>query len=303
MSPRAVAALLALALSVGAFAADAPFLKPNDVIALVGGEDMTALGESGYLESLLTAALPAHKLHFRTLAWEGDTVFEQRRDLNYPTLEQQLDKIGATVVIAQFGQMESLAGKANLPAFVAAYEKLFDRLSSGSKRRIVLVEPIGFKEIATAPPHLSQVESTGYGDAIAALAKRRAAPFISPRERPLVTRDWVHLAPDSLLILAQVIAGTLSDRDDKVVIASQERAVDQQEQLRQLIIAKNRFWFHYTRPQNWAFLAGDRTSQPSSRDHRDPNKRWFPEELEQFLPLIEKKEAEIWKLAAQLDKP
>ena len=35
-----------------------------------------------------------------------------------------------------------------------------------------------------------------------------------------------------------------------------------------------------------------------SRDHRDATKRWFPEEMEQWLPLIEAKEQEIWKLAA-----
>ena len=74
------------------------------------------------------------------------------------------------------------------------------------------------------------------------------------------------------------------------------------EQLRQLIVAKNRLWFHYYRPQNWAFLAGDRTNQPSSRDHIDRNKRWFPEELEQFLPLIAAKEQEIAKLTADLAK-
>jgi len=37
-----------------------------------------------------------------------------------------------------------------------------------------------------------------------------------------------------------------------------------------------------------------------SRDQRDPTKRWFPEEMEQWLPLIEAKEQEIWKLAAAL---
>ena len=115
--------LMLLSASVAALhGAESPesFLKPNDVIALVGGEDMVAASEYGYLELLLTRALPEYKLKFRSLAWEGDTVFEQRRDLNFPTLEQQLDKIGATVVIAQFGQMESLAGKEKLPEFIAA---------------------------------------------------------------------------------------------------------------------------------------------------------------------------------------
>jgi hypothetical protein len=101
-------------LGVGCFlfssaVADEPFFKKNDVIALVGGEDMVAMSEYGYLELLLQRALPDYHLKFRDLAWEGDTVFEQRRDLNFPPLEAQLDQVGATVVICQFGQMESLA--------------------------------------------------------------------------------------------------------------------------------------------------------------------------------------------------
>src|SRR5690349_24686030 len=81
--------------------AEETFLKPNDVVALVGGEDMVVAGELPYLESFAHWNLRSYKLKFRSLAWEGDTVFEQRRDLNYPSLEAQLDKIGATVVLAQ----------------------------------------------------------------------------------------------------------------------------------------------------------------------------------------------------------
>jgi hypothetical protein len=73
-----------------------------------------------------------------------------------------------------------------------------------------------------------------------------------------------------------------------------------EEKLRQLIGEKNRLWFNYYRPQNWAFLAGDRISQPSSHDFRDPTKRWFPDEMQQFLPLIAAKEEAIWTLAKEL---
>ena len=72
------------------------------------------------------------------------------------------------------------------------------------------------------------------------------------------------------------------------------------ERLRRVIVAKNRLWFQYWRPQNWAFLGGDRTEQPSSRDHRDAKLRWFPTEMEKFVPLIEAKEREIAGLAAKL---
>jgi hypothetical protein len=78
---------------------------------------------------------------------------------------------------------------------------------------------------------------------------------------------------------------------------------DPAEKLRQRIAKKNRLWFNYWRVQNWAFLAGDRTEQPSSRDHVDRTKRWFPAEREQFLPLIDAKEEEIWALAAKLAQP
>ena len=135
-----VALLLAFVLTFTARAAE-PWLKAGDVVALVGGEDMVALAEEGWLETLVTWAQPKDRIRFRSLAWEGDTVFEQRRDLNYPALEAQLDKIGATVVICQFGKMESFAGKDGVAAFTEAYEKLLARLNPEGKRRIALVLP------------------------------------------------------------------------------------------------------------------------------------------------------------------
>ena len=65
------------------------------------------------------------------------------------------------------------------------------------------------------------------------------------------------------------------------------------EQIRQAVIAKNELWFNYSRPQNWAFLGGDRTEQPSSRDHRDPKIRWFPEEMKRYNSLIADAETRI----------
>jgi len=315
--------------------ANEPFLRPNDVIALVGGEDMVVASELGYLELLLTRALPDHKLKFRCLAWEGDTVFEQRRDLNYPTLEQQLDKIGATVVIAQFGQMESLAGKEKLPEFVAAYEKLIGRLKGGGKRRVLLLEPRQFESLSQygdeyfptpvakerlAPrraiaQHLDahKESSAAYALAVRETGTRhviRCLWFPSttlvyrlPAAIP-VTRDGLHAErfahEDQAENVAAALCGWKQDTRPRV---ADDMFPEPHEPLRSIIIAKNRLWHHYYRPQNWAFLAGDRTNQPSSRDHIDRNKRWFPEELEQFLPLIEAKEREIWELAAKLAQP
>jgi hypothetical protein len=286
-----------------------PFLKPNDVIALVGGEDMVAASEYGYLELLLQRALPQHHLKVRSLAWEGDTVFEQPRDLNYPSLEQQLDDLGATVVIMQFGQMESLAGTSKLPEFIKAYEKLIERVGAGGKRRVVLVEPF----ILDKPV----VGSNEYPRTVRDLASRLKIPCApASTTKGEAANDGMHLNPAGhikegfeLSVVLSTFRGTAQaglapaegEGMPSPISIADSGAVQspEHEKIRQIIAAKNRLWFNYTRPQNWAFLNGDRTEQPSSRDHLDPSKRWFPEEMKQWLPLIDTKEKEIWDLAAK----
>lgn len=288
-----------------------PFLKPHDVVAFVGGEDMVAMSEYGYLELLLTRALPDHQLRFRSLAWEGDTVFEQPRDLNFPTLEQQLDKIGATVVIAQFGQMESLAGTEKLPEFIAAYGKLIERLKGDRKRKLILISPCEFARADQAVPRyferlvgLNESSLQAYLQSIRQIASDHGANLADLF--PLIVTDTI-LQRDGVHLTALAHSAAARHVFDQFGVPGTERLtafiiMPPEEQLRQLIVAKNRLWSNYWRPQNWAFLNGDRTSQPSSRDYLDPSKRWFPAEIEEFVPLIEAKEREI-ALAAKLAKP
>jgi hypothetical protein len=305
--------------------AEDTFFKPNDVIALVGGEDLVASADFGYLELFLQRDLPAHHLKMRALAWEGDTVYEQPRMLNYPILEQQLEQIGATIVFTQFGRMESMDGPELVAGFVAAYEKLLDRLQAGGKRRVLLIPP-------TPPPGYVFGKDTlgfqAYDTAVKALARKRGSPAlpylgqigIDPGRAGPRHRDGVHLNAVGQTYLGMYVAMLLPqyrpvstprnppEPDTYIppppslkLQANGIRMADPKEEaLRTAIVAKNRLWDRYRRPQNWAFLAGDRVTQPSSRDWRDPNKRWFPEEMEQFVPLIEAKEKQIWELAETL---
>lgn len=323
----ACCALFAVTLSARG---DEPFLKKGDVIALVGGEDMVVAGELGYLELLLTRALPDFHLRFRSLAWEGDTVFEQRRDLNFPPLEAQLDQIGATVVLCQFGQMESLGGKEKLPEFIAAYEKLLTRFSGGGKRRVVILSPCDVvpkewdDDVVVLDVFWSSTEPSErnktlqlYRDEMESLSKKQQGKWVDPTDpkpsrssrQVFGTRDGVHLTEGGLKYVEVLISGVLggeawvqdmNNRAWNYAAHDGEAKVAVEQSLIKTIRAKNRLWFDYWRVQNWAFLAGDRTEQPSSRDWRDPTQRWFPAEREQFLPLIEAKEREIDALAAQL---
>ncbi|HEY2951420.1 MAG TPA: GDSL-type esterase/lipase family protein [Verrucomicrobiae bacterium] len=304
------AVLFALILPLSAHAADTLWLRTTDVIAFVGGEDVAAMQQVGYVELLLARDTVAKKLRFRNLGWEGDTVFEQKRDLNFPSWEQTLAKIGATVIVAQFGQAESLRGRETLPQFREAAEKLFRRLA-GTSRLVIILAPTPFDKPPGAFPDLTTNNASLalYSNELKRLCQTNGWRFLDPWKGSFlpptsITRDGLHLNAEGHARVAVSFAAHLSElrptpqftRDAKTGAISHPDT----EQLRQAILAKNRLWFDYWRPQNWAFLAGDRTEQPSSRDHRDPKIRWFPSEMEKFLPLIEAKEGEILELAGKL---
>src|SRR6185369_8007880 len=82
-------------------------LQTNDVVVFLGGANVVAAQETGHLETLLTVKFHGLGMRFHTLAWEGDTVYAQPRDLNFPQLKTQLQRVAATVAFLHFGQTES----------------------------------------------------------------------------------------------------------------------------------------------------------------------------------------------------
>jgi hypothetical protein len=145
-------------------------------------------------------------------------------------------------------------------------------------------------------------DQEAYAAAIRGLADRHSVRYIDitelPNEDLLMQRDGVHLSMNGQAIAAEVIYRGLGHPE--IRNESPGDGVAAAAKLLPVITKKNSLWDRYRRPQNWAFLAGDRITQPSSRDHLDPTKRWFPEEMKEFVPLIEAKEREIWNLAAKL---
>ena len=253
-------------------------------------------------------ALPEANFRFRSLAHEGDTPFAQPRDYNYPTIAKQLEQTGATVVLVCFGQSEALARTNRVTEFVRAYGTFLDQVSD---RRIMLVSPMAFEAKPPPLPDLSQrnAELRQYVLAIQELARERGMAFVNlfdgalgqTRPTRVLTSDGLHLTSlghwhyDSML--AQGLGAKLDLTKVSIDPISGTLSEPKWEQVRQVVVAKNRLWFSYYRPMNWAFLGGDRIDQPSSRDYRDPKIRWFPDEMRRFVPLIEKAESEAAELA------
>jgi lysophospholipase L1-like esterase len=241
-----------LFLCFNVFSQAQPFeLKPHDVIALTGGSNMERTRFNGYLQTNLISSKPELKIKVRNFGWEGDTVFEQWRDGgNYQNLDpkraqaekrisaetgtdswrqqrdwkQQLSEVGATVVIAQFGQMESLNGMEKLPQFIEAYERLIAEFADEG-RRVVLVSPVPFEGERIA----SETVTAAYKKAIQELSTRLLLPFIDVEESFRVlsvfhkTEDGFHLTDKGHSALARIIAlglGIKDPRDDETIRTS-----------------------------------------------------------------------------------
>jgi hypothetical protein len=273
-----------------------------DTIALLGSTEAVLMAESGWLDAYLalkSAAAPNEKrLALRNLAWEGDTVWRQDRPLNFGPLEQQLDRVQAQRVVLMFGRQECLErGEAGLADFRAALEALVAKCPRGA----LLMGCLPFNQ--TPPPQrdLSQLNPllARYDEAIKAVAEARGGKFFdtakSCRKQEPWTRDGLTLNANGAWLLGDLTAFALGWLGQNPADADLAR-------LRTLAQAKEQLWHRYWRPSNWAFLYGDRTTQPSSRDHLNPNVRWFPQELEQYRTLIDAKETELWNLSQELGR-
>lgn len=302
--------------SLSARAADFT-LRTNDIVVLVGGANTVAAQESGHLETLLTLAFPQANVRYRSLAWEADTVFVQSRDLNFPPLIDQVKRVGGTVVVFQFGQSESLQGQANLPAFKDAYRKMVRELTLNGERRGLLITPPPFESAGKDLPDLTprNIDLKAYVAAIREIGAEEKVPVVDlfarlsgvAKPSARLTSDGLHLTPAGQAAVANATVQELAlDRRLPPTGAGQANGQwsdPNVEKLRQAVMAKNRLWFDYYRPMNWAFLAGDRTEQPSSRSHLKYSHRWFPEEMENFVPLITQAETNITQLAQPATTP
>lgn len=236
-------------------------LGTNEVIVFVGQENFVREQKLGELEARLAASFRAKNPRFRSMAWEADTVYEQWRDLNFGSWTAQLETAGATMVIAQFGQLEALDGPARLPEFVAAYHRLLDQFAART-RRMVLVSPMPFERpLASHAPDLTERnrDVAAYVEAIRRLARERGAVFIdlftpvaqrNPRTR--LTDDGIHLTESGVREISAILGRSFG---------AGETLSGGMAALREAIVQKNRLWFDCWRPANWSFVYGDRVSQ------------------------------------------
>ena len=284
----------------------------GQLVGFLGGTSMAERQTHGYLETLLSRAHGDKLLRFRNLAWEADTVYLQQRPRFFYLEEQfelgvqdQRPRLTADIVFVEFGQMESLEGIDRITDFSQTYDRLLAALKPRT-RQIVLLSPLPFFPSGPAAK-LAERRNQVLGDYVEstrALAHKHNCLFVdqftefaslSGKEAARSSSNGIRLTAyghwqSAKLIIKQLgIALPPASEFDE----TQQRFADQQtETIRNEIVIKNRYWFRYFRPTNWAFLYGNRQHTESSWDPKKEN-RWFPEEVDQLLKMVERAETRI----------
>lgn len=272
-------------------------IGPKETIIFAGQTNMVRQQQVGELEAQLAVAYADQNPRFRSMAWEGDTVYQQWRDLNFGGWQAQLDWVGATAIVAWFGQTEALDGKAKLDEFVAAYGKLIDEWSKRTKR-IVLIAPMRFEMPFNAnvglppgsegvPNHAVRADVDAYSAAIRKLASDRGFVYVDLNFDPhRMTSNGIHLTQQGQELLAYEVCTALGLK----VRQPKELAP-----VRAAVVEKNQLWFDNWRPMNWAFAYGDRQHVPYGQaiGEHPPLKL----EFEEFKPLIRTADEKIHELA------
>ena len=271
-------------------------LGEGEVVVLAGGTDMVHLQRAGYLETILTDAFADVHPTFRDLSWEADTVFRQGSSLErwredgFGDWDAQLERVGTSVVIAQYGKAESMAGSEGLESFQSAYKALIDGFRKHADQ-VVLVSPTPFEKPASEfLPDLSHHNRSlaRYVRATKKIAAERGLLFVDlfSDATPGLTENGMHLKEESLQHVSETIAQRLG---------FEVRSWDRLAALHATVIEKQRLWFDYWRPANWKLLYGDDSTRRFTRSSHGYLS--FREEWQQLVGLIEKAEERVWTVA------
>lgn len=277
-------------------------MEAGEVIIFTGQENLVRDAKSGAMESLLTTRYVVEAPRFRSMAWEADTVYEQWRDMNFGTWKDQLSATGATMILAQFGQMEALDGVKRLPEFISAYHRLLDQFGAQTQK-LVLISPIPFeRSISPDAPDLTirNADVRAYVEAVQAITRQRSAVFVDvftpllnrPSSEPRLTDDGIHLNATGQRIVAGIIAEKLGVEPSSSV---------PRETLRDAIAEKNELWSDLWRPANWSFAFGDRVQHPFGKP--GGGRPFLKDEMSSLMPMVEQAEARIHALARGEDVP
>ena len=298
MNPLTKSVLVLLALfacsSAGTSAAADFELQRGDRVLLLGDGLIEQEQYFGWVELMMTTAFPDRDVTFRNLGWSADTpAGDSRLGLSlvqagrepdgegWKQLRQQLELTRPSVLVMGYGMASALeSDEAGVKTFVRDYRRLLQAAESISPGvRFVFLSPL--QRLQADHPQRSVLER--YTAAIRSLAETHEAPFIDLTEVAndrSFRKDPIHLNGVGYRQLAMAIEKGLG------WAPSGWRDDPHAERLREVILRKNEWWFHRSRPANMAYVFGFRKHEQGQN----------ASEIPKFDALIREEERRIAKL-------
>ena len=266
---RAALAILAATLAFPWLAeADLIEIKPGDHISIIGNTLADRMQHDGWLEAMLQARFPEHKLVIRNLGFSGDELNLRLRSAAFGTPDEWLTKTAADVVFAFFGSNESWAGREGLEAFKKDYDAfikhtLARKYNGKSAPRLVLFSPIAME--APLGRDLPDPSSTNdrlepYTATMAEVAKANGVAFVDvfhpmkaayPGAPQPLTLNGIHLNSFGDYTFAYHVDESLFDEHVNRSIAGMEK-------VRRAVLDKNFTWFNRYRTVDGYSIFGGR---------------------------------------------
>jgi len=267
--------------------------QKGDRIIVLGGAFAERMQHKGFVETMLHMSFPGHELSVRNMGWSGDTVDLMPRPLDFGSLESHLTTAEADVILLCFGANESFAGKDGLETFRTGLEKLIARLrnqkfNGKTTPRIVMVSPTAHEDIGGRfpDPRKHNYDLERYTRLISQVAKEQKLGFIDiykptrskMRAMSKMTVNGVHLNDRGQRLLAEEL--------------TRQRYQPAFENLRRMIVEKNRLFFLRWRPVNAEYVFG--------RRKKPFGVLTYPPEMEKLDAMATELDRNIWAEAKRL---
>lgn len=268
-------------------------LEEGDRVAFIGNMLLERSQYFGYLEALLQMKASTKRITVRHLGWPADTVDLQPRPSNFAGLMQHLKHERADVILAAFGFNESFAGPAGEQAFANALRTFLNELRSSAfngetAAKLILLSPIANERVdGVDAAALNNGNLKVYTETMRRVAAELEVGFIDVFHPTLkamdspgtdLTINGAHLNDAGYQLFSQLVYRGLFQQEAPLV----------PDDLRQVVIDKNRQFFRRYRPLNTFYYTGGRSKTYGYLD--------FLPAMRNFEIMTANRDARIWDL-------
>ncbi|MEO0413919.1 MAG: PVC-type heme-binding CxxCH protein, partial [Verrucomicrobiota bacterium] len=238
-------------------------LKEGARIAYVGNTLLDRAQEFAVFETMLQQAHPGLELSLRNFAWSADEVDLQPRPDNFASVTQHLTREKIDVIFAAYGFNESFAGDDAVDAFKERLGQYLEDLRTSAFNgktgpQIVLLSPVACENTAQVPAaDLNNERLAAYTEAMREVATEKKVAFADVFK---ATRSAMEDKKSDLTINGAHLnhAGYEVFSEQLFSEVFQKSAPKVNEEIRKVLVDKNRQYFRRYRPLNTFYYTGGR---------------------------------------------